>query len=220
MKLNNFTSKIYISLIIAGLFIFLLASFGVFDGLSAKISVWLFNTFGYTNRWSRSYGPQWFVHLNSNISSFGSKEMVIIFSFLFFCFLILNDNKKEAFGFLITIASGLLVIFLMKYITSEKELTSITELYTDTLSRYPSGHTFIATVLYLTIALILSRHSGMKTLKHYYFISAAVIIFLVGISRVTGSGHTLTEVIASWSSGTAWFSVCALIFATGKFKHQ
>src|SRR5690606_29214560 len=135
-----------------------------------------------------------------------------IFSFLFFCFLILNNNKKQALGFLVTIVSGLLVIFLMKYATSEKELTSFGELYTDTLSHYPSGHTFIATVLYLTIAMILSNNTGMKNLKYFYFISAFVIIILVGISRVTGSGHTFTEVIASWSSGTVWFSVCALIF--------
>lgn len=220
MKLNYPSNKNYILLILGGLIVFFLASFGVFDLLSAEISGWLFNTFGYTNRWSRTYGPQWLVRINSNISSLGSKEIVFIFSSLFFCFLILNKKRKEAYGFLITIFSGVVVIFLMKYATSEKELTSLTELYTDTLSHFPSGHTFIATVLYLTIALLLSRQSRMKNLKYFYFVAAVVLIILVGISRVTGAGHTLTEVIASWSSGTVWFSVCALIFTTEKVKHQ
>ena len=39
-----------------------------------------------------------------------------------------------------------------------------------------------------------------------------MIIILVGISRVTGSEHTLTEVIAAWSSGLVLFSICALLF--------
>ncbi len=150
--------------------------------------------------------------MNSNVSSFGSKEVVLIFTAMFFVYLVLKKRTKDAIKFFIIVISGILVILTMKYLTSDKDSFMITQLYTDTLSSYPSGHTFIATVLYLTIALFLTENSKSKSLNYFYFGSAVVIIILVGISRVTGSGHTLTEVIAAWSSGLVLFSICALLF--------
>ncbi|MCJ7651325.1 MAG: phosphatase PAP2 family protein [Candidatus Lokiarchaeota archaeon] len=198
--------------LLAGLIVFIISSLGLFDGISAEISKILYHTFGYTNKWSRSYGPSWFVNMNSNVSSFGSKEVVLIFTAMFFVYLVLKKRTKDAIKFIIIILSGILVILTMKYLTSDKDSFMITKLYTDTLSSYPSGHTFIATVLYLTIALFLTENSKSKSLYYFYFGSAVMIIILVGISRVTGSGHTLTEVIAAWSSGLVLFSICALLF--------
>lgn len=68
--------KLLIIFFVTGIFFFLLSSFGVFDGISAEVSSLLYNWLGYTNKWSHSYGPEWFVNLNGNVSSFGSKELV------------------------------------------------------------------------------------------------------------------------------------------------
>jgi len=47
----------------------------------------------------------------------------------------------------------------------------------------------------------------------FLFISAAIIIALVGISRFVGSGHTITEVIAGWSLGLCWYTFAQMFLA-------
>lgn len=196
--------KLLIIFFVTGIFFFLLSSFGVFDGISAEVSLLLYNWLGYTNKWSHSYGPEWFVNLNGNVSSFGSKELVFIISTIFFFYLLASYRKKDALKFAFTVLISLIFIVLVKYINSDRETVTFKELYTETLANFPSGHTFISTVLYPSTA------NSIK-LKSFYFTSAIAIVIIVGISRVTGSGHTVTDVIAGWSLGLSWFALIKFI---------
>ncbi|AFH49870.1 Membrane-associated phospholipid phosphatase [Ignavibacterium album JCM 16511] len=203
--------KLLIVFFFTGIFFFLLSSFGVFDGISARVSSLLYNWLGYTNKWSKSYGPSWFVNMNGNISSFGSKELVFIISSIFFFYLLVSDRKKDAVKFAFTVIISLMFIVLVKYINSERETVTLKEIYTETLANFPSGHTFISTVLYPSIAYFLSIKSNSVKLKSFYITSAISIVIIVGISRVTGGGHTVTEVIAGWSLGLSWFALIKFI---------
>ncbi|MCL6495362.1 MAG: hypothetical protein K6T54_11370, partial [Ignavibacterium sp.] len=60
MKSKYTERKILIYLFFIGLLFFLLSSFGIFNGISANVSALLYNSLGYTNKWSKSYGPAWF----------------------------------------------------------------------------------------------------------------------------------------------------------------
>lgn len=201
----------------SSLSVYLLSCFGIFDGLSEIAAHGLYNTFGYTNKWSYSYGPPWFVNMNSDVSALGSRELVLIIStFMFFYIKILN-GKKAAFNFLFTIVSGIILIFITKTITSKHEELYLKSVLVETLSNFPSGHTFIATVLYLSIAKSLGTKIKSERINIYLFISAVIIIGLVGVTRFTGSGHTVTEVIAGWSLGTAWYSFAQMFLL---FDHK
>uniref|UniRef100_A0A832DNZ7 Phosphatase PAP2 family protein n=1 Tax=Ignavibacterium album TaxID=591197 RepID=A0A832DNZ7_9BACT len=220
MKSKYTERKILIYLFFIGLLFFLLSSFGIFNGISAKVSALLYNSLGYTNRWSKSYGPAWFVNMNGNISSFGSKELVFLISTIFFLYLLVVQRKKEAIKFAFTVMVSLIFIVVVKFINSERETITIKEIYTETLANFPSGHAFIATVLYPSIAYFLSKTAKTLKEKKFFFTSAAAIVLIVGISRVTGSGHTVTEVIAGWSLGLSWFSLIKLTLLSNNFSNQ
>ncbi len=149
--------------------------------------------------------------MNGDLSAFGSKELVFIISIIFFSYLLVTNRKSDAVKFSVTIAASLLFIVLVKFINSGRDTVTLKELYTETLANYPSGHTFIATVLYPSIAFFLSKPVESTKEKYFYFISAILIVIIVGISRVTGSGHTVTEVIAGWSLGLSWFALIKFI---------
>lgn len=211
MKFINKEQKLFIIFFLTGLFFFSLSSFGVFDEISAEVSSSLYNWLGYTNKWSRSYEPSWFVNMNGDLSAFGSKELVIIISTIFFFYLIVANRKSDAVKFFIAVAISLVFILIVKFINSGRDTVTLKEIYTETLANYPSGHTFIATVLYPSIAFFLSKTIDSTKLKSFYFISAIIIAVIVGISRITGSGHTVTEVIAGWSLGLSWFAIIKFI---------
>lgn len=208
------TNKTLIIIFTISLIFYLLSCFGVFDGLSEFVAHSLYNALGYTNKWSHSYGPPWFVNMVNNISSLGSRELVLIISIFMFFFIKIIRGEKAAKNFLFTVGVGIFIILSVKSITSKLDELTFKSLLVESLSNFPSGHTFIATVLYLAIARYLSTHRKYEPVNKFLFISAAIIIALVGISRFVGSGHTITEVIAGWSLGLCWYSFAQIFLAS------
>lgn len=207
-------NKTLIIIFTISLIFYLLSCFGVFDGLSEFVAHSLYNAIGYTNKWSHSYGPPWFVNMVNNISSLGSRELVLIISIFMFFYIKIIRGEKAAKNFLFTVGVGILIILSVKSITSKLDELTFKSLLVESLSNFPSGHTFIATVLYLAIARYLSTHRKYEPVNKFLFISAAIIIALVGISRFVGSGHTITEVIAGWSLGLCWYSFVQIFLAS------
>lgn len=200
------TNKNLIIVFTISLIVYLLSCFGAFDGLSEIVAHSLYNALGYTNKWSHSYGPPWFVGMINDISSLGSRELVLIFSTFIYFYLRIIKGKSEAGKYIFTVGLGIVFILVTKSITSNHTEINFNTILTETLSNFPSGHTFIATVMYLAMAKYLSTHRKYEPVNKFLFISAAIIIALVGISRFVGSGHTITEVIAGWSLGLCWYT--------------
>lgn len=209
LKIN----KTLIIVFVLNLAIYLLSCAGIFDGLSEEVSHSLYNALGYTNKWSKSYGPPWFVNMVGDISALGSRELVLIITTFVFFYLKMIKGKKSAYNFLFTVATGILVIIIIKSITSTHEELYLKSVLVESLSNFPSGHTFISTVLYLSIAKHLTTNLKYEMVNKYLFVSATVIVALVGICRFVGAGHTITEVIAGWSLGLCWYTFAQLFLA-------
>jgi len=207
------TNKTLIIVFTISLIVYLLSCFGAFDGLSEIVAHSLYNALGYTNKWSHSFGPPWFVGMINDISSLGSRELVLIISTFMYFYLRMIKGKSDAGKFIFTVGLGIVLILVTKTITSNHAEINFNTILTETLSNFPSGHTFIATVMYLAIARYLSTHRKYEPINKFLFISAAIIIALVGISRFVGSGHTITEVIAGWSLGLCWYSIAQIFLA-------
>ncbi len=203
--------KKIIALFIISLTLFVIASLGVFDKISYDVSTILLNWLGYTNKWSRTFGPTWFVNLSDNLSSFGSKEVVLIFSLIFLGYLKLNNTKNEVIGFSSMIVSSVIFIIIVKVIISGWNSFALSKLYSDTLGNYPSGHTFISTILYTTISFYLANKEKFIKLKYFYFLSAILLILITGVARILGAQHTFTDVIGGWSLGVCWLTFLRMI---------
>lgn len=206
-------NKTLIIIFISSFVVYLLSCFGVFDGLSAIVVKTLYNALGYTNKWSHSFGPPWFVNMLGDISALGSRELVLIISTFMYFYLRMIKGKSDARKFIFTVGLGIILILVTKSITSNHAEINFNTILTETLSNFPSGHTFIATVMYLAMARYLSTNRKYEQVNKFLFISAAIIIAVVGISRFIGSGHTITEVIAGWSLGLCWYTFAQMFLA-------
>ncbi len=85
------------------------------------------------------------------------------------------------------------------------------DLLLSSIATYPSGHAFMAMLFYLTTAVSLTRKQRRSEVRVYTFVFTSIIIFLIGISRILGAQHSLTEVLAGWSLAIIWLSCCWLI---------
>ena len=204
------TNKTLLIIFITSLIVFLLSCFGIFDSLSNYFAKSLYYNMGYTTRWSKSYGPPWFAGMTTNISALGSKELVLIFSIFIYVYLSVARNKIHAKNFLFTVGFGIILILVVKSITSKLEELTLNSILTESLSNFPSGHAYIATVMYLAMAKNLISRKKSDQVNKYLLISAIILIILVGLSRFLGATHTVTEVIAGWSLGMCWYTFAEL----------
>ncbi len=81
------------------------------------------------------------------------------------------------------------------------------EAYVHTAS-FPSGHSMMAAVTYLTLAVMLARATPSRRLKAYYVSLAALLTVAVGVSRVYLGVHWPSDVLAGWMIGAAWALLC------------
>jgi undecaprenyl-diphosphatase len=73
---------------------------------------------------------------------------------------------------------------------------------------FPSGHSMMSAVTYLTLGALLARSHQRKRLKAYFLLLAAALSFMVGVTRVYLGVHWPTDVLAGWMAGAVWALMC------------
>jgi membrane-associated phospholipid phosphatase len=80
---------------------------------------------------------------------------------------------------------------------------------------FPSGHASVSLAVYGTIAFIAARNLANVRARLAVFVAAGILIVLIGISRLYLGVHFLTDVIAGFSLGLAWVTLCVLLLHLG-----
>jgi undecaprenyl-diphosphatase len=188
--------------------VFFLTAIGLTDGLSEIVSSFLLDKLGFTDKWSATYGPPWFVNVNDDLSGLGGMIVLFIFLSVITIYFLLKKNKRRLWKFLFIVLGGASVMLTTKMIFANELPYEPIDLLLSTVSTYPSGHTMMGTIFYFTLAVYISRHQHSGKTKQFTLIAASVIIVLIGISRILNGSHTLTEVLAGWSLGLIWLCFC------------
>jgi len=69
---------------------------------------------------------------------------------------------------------------------------------------FPSGHSMMAAMVYLTLGILLARTQTKKRVRAFIVAISVIITVLVGLSRVYLGVHWPTDVLAGWTLGGAW----------------
>ena len=76
---------------------------------------------------------------------------------------------------------------------------------------FPSGHSMMAAVTYLTLGALLARIEPDRRVRSFFPLVAVVLTVLVGVSRVYIGVHWPTDVLGGWLLGAAWAMACWLV---------
>jgi undecaprenyl-diphosphatase len=158
-----------------------------------------------------SESPHAFSEAMRDITSLGSTSVLIIIVTCVSGFLALQKKYRFSLLSLITSGSGVLLMVLLKNLFDRQRPDIIPHMVEVTTQSYPSGHTMMSAVVYLTLATMVAFLQQKKRTKIYSISMALLVTFLVGFSRIYLGVHYPSDVFAGWAFGLAWASFCWLV---------
>jgi undecaprenyl-diphosphatase len=156
-------------------------------------------------------GPGWFEELARDITALGGVGVLTLLTLAVAGLFWLQGHGRSMVLVLVSVAGGLLLSTLFKEAFDRPRPDLVPHAATVYTSSFPSGHSMMAAVTYLTLAVMYARIEPRHAVKVYLFAIACLVILLVGASRVYLGVHWPTDVLAGWLAGTTWALLCWLI---------
>ena len=146
-----------------------------------------------------------------DISALGGVAVLTLLTGIAAGFLALNGKRHMAIFLIGSVLGGLASSTLLKDLFHRPRPDLVPfDVYVSGAS-FPSGHSMMSAVTYLTLGALLARSQERKRLKAYFLLVAMLLTFAVGVTRVYLGVHWPTDVLAGWTAGAIWALLCWLV---------
>lgn len=202
--------KILVNLfiLVTAVLVFIYLAKEVVSGDTQKVDEMVLNYLRYDGTVKLPIGPTWFTGVMTDITALGGATVIfLITSAVVFYLLILKQYEFMWLILIATIGGALLSLGLKELFVRERPPLIFHLLTVKSLS-FPSGHATMSSVVYLTQGALFAKVQTNKKIRIYTLMVALVLVFLIGTSRVYLGVHYPTDVLAGWSVGLAWASLC------------
>jgi undecaprenyl-diphosphatase len=156
-------------------------------------------------------GPTWMLQVMRDLTALGGPTVIALVVSTVAGFLIFDRKLGAAALVLLATTLGFLLSDGLKAAFGRPRPDVVPFLTSATNASFPSGHSMMSAVVYLTLGTLLTRLVRSRWMKLYFLAVAATLSVLVGISRVYLGVHYPTDVLAGWSAGLAWAAICWLV---------
>jgi undecaprenyl-diphosphatase len=153
-------------------------------------------------------GPRWLEEMMRDFTALGGIGVLILITIGVSGYLLLQDKGRAAVAIVLAVGGGMLLSNLLKLGFDRPRPDLVPHASIVYTTSFPSGHSMMAAVVYLTLAAMAVRVQPALHLKIYIKAAAAFITLLVGVSRVYVGVHWPTDVLAGWSIGISWALAC------------
>jgi undecaprenyl-diphosphatase len=160
---------------------------------------------------SEPAGPQWVEEAFRDFTGLGGVGVLGLVTLATLGYLWLQGLRRECTYLLLAIGGGLLVSLALKASFHRPRPDLISHgsmIYT---ASFPSGHSMLSVIVYLTGGAMLALVHRRRVLRVYILACALLATLLVGISRVYLGVHWPTDVLAGWAGGAAWAALCWIV---------
>ena len=164
-------------------------------------------------------GPHWLLGAAREITALGSSKVLLVLIFSVVGYLWLERRHGMAALVLLSTFGGMFLSTALKRAVGRPRPTVVPHLVPVGSPSFPSGHSLLSAVVYLTLGVLLARVTADRATKIYFMLLAAMLTCLIGLSRIYVGVHYPTDVIGGWVAGLFWALVCGVI-ARELQRHQ
>ena len=156
-------------------------------------------------------GPLWLVEVGRDVSAVGGAVVVVTLSLLVVGYLAMRRQWGRVVLIAVTVAGGYALSNVLKLSFDRARPDIVPHLALVHSASFPSGHSMLSSLVYLTMGALLAQATDRRREKIYFVSTAFFLTFAIGLSRVFLGVHYPTDVLAGWSAGTAWALACWLV---------
>ena len=156
-------------------------------------------------------GPPWLQEVGRDFTALGGVAVMVLVTLAVAGYLLLRRMYGAMWLVLIATTGGLVLSTVLKYFIDRARPSIVEHRSVVYTSSFPSGHSMMSAVVYLTLGSLLARIMPGRVLKLYFLFLAMGLTFLVGVSRVYLGVHWPTDVLAGWCGGLVWALLCWVV---------
>jgi undecaprenyl-diphosphatase len=156
-------------------------------------------------------GPAWLEELGRDFTALGGIAVLSLITIAAAGFLALERKYRAVLLIVAAVVGGLILSTVLKQLFARPRPDLVPHGSAVYTASFPSGHSMMSAITYLTLGALLARVQTRKRLKAYLLCLAIILTVLVGVSRVYLGVHWPTDVLAGWTVGAVWALLCWLV---------
>jgi undecaprenyl-diphosphatase len=157
---------------------------------------------------SNPIGPVWLETVCRDLTSLGGPAVLALVTALAIGHLCMDGRRAGAVSVALAVAGGAAATALLKLGFARPRPEVVPHLVDEVSFSFPSGHATMATVVYLTLGVLMAREQARPRMKLYVVGAALAVSGVVGVTRIYLGVHWPTDVVAGWCFGAAWALGC------------
>ena len=150
------------------------------------------------------WGPGWLEEAAMDLTALGGIAVLGLFALATIGFLVLQRKRLSALLLAVGLAGGVALSEGLKAMFGRERPPEALQAVETLNASFPSGHSLLSAVFYLSIGVMLTRAFPERHFKAYVIGVAVLLTLIVGLTRVYLAAHWATDVLAGWSVGAAW----------------
>jgi undecaprenyl-diphosphatase len=156
-------------------------------------------------------GPEWVEVAMVDLSALGSGAVATLVTTLSVVFLLLDRKPRLAIMLAVCALGTYGVMSAFKDIFARGRPVIIHALRGENGYSFPSGHASIGAALYVTLAVLIASGLERRRLRVYVIFAGVGLALLIGFTRIYIGVHYPSDVVAGWTVGTAWATLCGAV---------
>jgi undecaprenyl-diphosphatase len=204
----------------AGLWGFISLADEVVEGETHAFDRWMVRALRDPGNLADPVGPEWIEEMARDATALGGVAWLTFTVLVIAMYLWLDDKPKLMVFTLFATGSGAIVSLLLKSAFARPRPDFVPHLSAVYTSSFPSGHSMLSAVVYLTLGSLVAAGLRTRKLKVYVLSVAVFLSIFVGASRVYLGVHYPTDVLAGWLAGLVWALVCWLVARRLQWLHK
>ncbi|MBY6128877.1 phosphatase PAP2 family protein [Qipengyuania aquimaris] len=156
-------------------------------------------------------GPHWMLSSMRDLTALGGVTVLTLVAALAVAFLITRGRFQQAFYTALATGGGAIFGTVLKSLFARARPEVVPHLVEVNSLSFPSGHSMNSAIVYLTLAVMISRSFEERKTRIFIIGVAALLVLTIGFTRLYLGVHYPTDVLGGWTVGATWALAMGLI---------